>query len=293
LAAESGIDDARRGLSGSTVYGVASELELGGFDERLTRCIALACIEDSAAVDCFVNSIVCAGRLDIAATDANAWHVAGNVKLKIFNSNSRRCWLGCLPALLIASLVITEPTLTFADGGTLRLSQRCGDYQVSIFTSPATLRCGLIDISVLVQNLSDRKTRNDIPLMIRLVQANGDQPLNTLEQPATVAAATNKLMRAAVFEISKPGIWQGNILLNTDSETAVATNTVTKQEAASVAVAIENKAVSLNFELVISPPLPGWFELVPWIGWPFGAMALFLVHQGLASGSERKRMKIC
>lgn len=198
-----------------------------------------------------------------------------------------------MSALIIASLVVAEPRLTFADGGTLRLSQHCGDYQVSVFTAPATLRCGLIDISVLVQNSSDGKIRNDLPVMIRLAQANGDQPLDVLEQQATIAAATNKLMHAAVFEIPKSGIWHANIFLNTDSKVADTASTASIQETFNKIRSSKNDGEPLNFELAISPPLPGWFELAPWIGWPFGAMALFLIHQRLASGTGRKVAKIC
>jgi hypothetical protein len=43
----------------------------------------------------------------------------------------------------------------------------------------------------------------------------------------------------------------------------------------------------LVFDFAVSPPPPAWLDLAPWIGWPFGVVALFFVHQRLASGARR------
>ncbi len=50
--------------------------------------------------------------------------------------------------------VLLLPALARSDGGTIRLAQRCGDYQITVFTSPASVRAGPVDISVLVQEVS-------------------------------------------------------------------------------------------------------------------------------------------
>src|SRR5437868_5841580 len=39
-----------------------------------------------------------------------------------------------------------------ADGGMIRLSEQNGKYRITVFTSPAPLRAGPVDISVLVQD---------------------------------------------------------------------------------------------------------------------------------------------
>ncbi|HTQ39003.1 MAG TPA: hypothetical protein VMJ32_08240 [Pirellulales bacterium] len=172
-------------------------------------------------------------------------------------------------------MIAIQPALLWADGGTLRLSQRSGNYQVSVFTSPAVLRCGPIDISVLVQDAATGKVRDDVPLTVRMVpsdNAKRDRSTGVLEQPASTTVATNKLFQAAVFEVSQPGMWQGRVSLSTRS------NATDRME-------LGEKP--LVFDLDISPPLPAWLELAPWIGWPFAAMALFLVHQRLASRTRR------
>ncbi|HEV3163089.1 MAG TPA: hypothetical protein VGZ22_03530, partial [Isosphaeraceae bacterium] len=45
-----------------------------------------------------------------------------------------------------------------ADGGTLRVSERQGAYEVTVFTAPAFLRAGPVEISVLVQDSATGET---------------------------------------------------------------------------------------------------------------------------------------
>jgi len=45
-----------------------------------------------------------------------------------------------------------------ADGGTLRLWERAGNYKVAVFTDPTPLRAGPVDVSVFVQDASNRGT---------------------------------------------------------------------------------------------------------------------------------------
>jgi len=53
--------------------------------------------------------------------------------------------------LLLSSLILHPSSLLLADGGTVRLSQQQGNYQIAVLTTPTPLRAGPIDISVLVQ----------------------------------------------------------------------------------------------------------------------------------------------
>jgi hypothetical protein len=169
----------------------------------------------------------------------------------------------CVACVLFLLLLIVRPRLLWADGGTLQLSQRCGDFQVSVFTSPAGLRCGAIDISVLVQDVATGMVRADVPVTVQMTQAaekNVDRPTAVLSQTTSTAAATNKLFQAAVFDVPQPGTWLTSVSLE-DRE-------------------------PLTFELAVSPPLPAWMEIAPWFGWPFAAVVLFVVHQGLVSNGK-------
>jgi hypothetical protein len=176
--------------------------------------------------------------------------------------------------ILLIALLLLRPAWVWADGGTLRISEHCADFQVTVFTSPAVLRCGPIDVSVLLQETATSKVRTDVPLTVRLEQSDSSDHNHTpivLELPATTAMATNKLFRAAVFNVADPGNWQVTILLGGDSVDQVQPHSLNPP----------------TFEVTISPPPPPWLALAPWIAWPFAAIALFFVHQRLASAPAR------
>ena len=156
----------------------------------------------------------------------------------------------------LAISFLLYPSLVLADGGTLRLSQRSGDYQVSVFTSPAVLRAGQIDISVLVQDAATGQVCTDVPISITL---QSDDETTQLQQPATTYAATNKLFRAALFDVPREGTWRAGIIVG---ETAI------------------------SFNFAVAPPAPAWLALAPWVGWPFVLVALFVWHQRLVSRRE-------
>lgn len=156
--------------------------------------------------------------------------------------------------------LLLYPSLVLADGGTLRISQRCGDYQVSVFTSPAVLRAGLIDISVLVQDAATGQVRTNLPISIQL-QSDEERSIQ-LQQPADASAATNKLFRAALFDVPRAGTWKASVLVG---------------------------KIPVSFDFAVAPPPPAWLALAPWIGWPFVLAALFLWHQRLVWRREVRR----
>ncbi len=164
--------------------------------------------------------------------------------------------------LLVLASIIALPGTAWADGGTLRLSQRSGDYQISVFTSPAVLRAGVVDISVLMQDSATGAVRNDVPISIELIPA--DQPALKLEQPATTSAATNKMFRAAQFDVPRPGSWEARVCIG------------------------ERQPAHVSFKFDVAPPPPAWLQLAPWVGWPLVLVALFIWHQRLASRRETR-----
>jgi hypothetical protein len=155
------------------------------------------------------------------------------------------------------ALILLGSSPARADGGTLCLVERAGPYQVAVFTAPTPLRAGPVDVSVLVQ---DAATGAHVPaarVTIRLTPAGRRGPV--LEYPATEEAATNKLFRAAVFELPSAGRWE-------------------------VEVRVEGPggAARVRCEVEAGEPLPRWLTLWPWVGWPALAIGLFAVHQALA-----------
>jgi len=96
--------------------------------------------------------------------------------------------------------------------GTVRLSQRRGGYQITIFTAPVPFRAGPVDISVLVQ---DAVTAAPIPdARIEIGVAPSGCPQEQVRTRATAEAATNKLFQAASFELPTAGRWQVEVAIN-------------------------------------------------------------------------------
>ena len=92
----------------------------------------------------------------------------------------------------------------FGDGGTMRISEKKGGFQITVFTSPAPFRAGPVDISVLVQDALTGDLVPETRVTVRMAKPGQ----LALEYPATRAAATNKLLHAAQFELPDPGRWQ-------------------------------------------------------------------------------------
>src|SRR5262249_21986920 len=114
----------------------------------------------------------------------------------------RRFWEASLTALLALA---TWPPAARADGGTLRLWERAGNYQVSVFTAPAPFRAGPVDVSVFVQDAATGRHVPEARVSVRLTARTG--PGLTLDYEATPGAATNKLFHAAHFDLPAPGRW--------------------------------------------------------------------------------------
>ena len=171
--------------------------------------------------------------------------------------------------LPIATVLLLCPALARADGGTLRLHERAGDFQVSVFTAPELPRVGTIDISVLVQDASTGHVRLDVPVQIELHQLDSANLL--LDKPADAASANNKLYQAAQFEIPNPGRWSAEIIIGRQTQ-----STSTADSGSSAA-----PESPLAFQFDVAPPSPPWLELAPWVAWPFAIIALFLLHQRL------------
>ena len=139
-----------------------------------------------------------------------------------------------------------------ADGGALRLSGTAGGYRISVFTAPTPFRAGPVDVSVLVQDASTGNPAPQVPVTIRMTRYGGPD----LEYPATTEAATNKLFRAAPFELPDAGRW-----------------------ALQVRVDGRDGPATIGGEVEAAESLPRWPEMWPWFAWPALVIVLFSVHQ--------------
>jgi hypothetical protein len=159
-----------------------------------------------------------------------------------------------LRTTVLAILLLAGVSSARGDGGTLRRSRRVADWQVSVFTSPAPLRAGPVDVSVLVQQATTGRVLLDVPVTVRVWPA--DDPDRVREVRASSEAATNKLFQAALLELPAAGRYR-------------------------VAVTVGG-AAPVDFEVEADAPPPAWLDLAAWLGWPFAAVLLFAVHQTLA-----------
>ena len=154
----------------------------------------------------------------------------------------------------VPSLLLASASTLHADGGALRVRERAGNYTVAVFTSPTPLCAGPVDFSVLVQDAATCECLPDSQVTIRLVRDGGE----LFEYPATTEVATNKLFRAAVFELPAAGWWNVHVAIDGPRGTA-----------------------GVHFMIEAAEPPPRWLELWPWYAWPALAIALFGVHQTL------------
>jgi hypothetical protein len=161
---------------------------------------------------------------------------------------------------LLSSLLPPPSSLARADGGTLCLRERAGNYQIAVFTAPTPLRAGPVDVSVLVQDAATGKQLSEARVAVSLTQSD-----RSLTYPATAAAATNKLFHAAQFHLPGPGRW--NLRIDVEGPRDSAT---------------------VQCEMEAAEPLPSGFELGPWIGWPFAVVILFGLHQLLVRRRSRR-----
>jgi hypothetical protein len=146
------------------------------------------------------------------------------------------------------------------DGGTLRISGKKDGFLITVFTAPTPFRAGPVDISVLVQDALTGEPVPEMPVTVHLTKAGQVR----LEYSATSEAATNKLLRAAQFELPEPGIWEIEVQVE----------------------GLHGPAV-MRCELEAAPPLPKWLEMWPWICWPTLAIALFVMCAFRVEGDKR------
>ena len=107
---------------------------------------------------------------------------------------------------LAAALMLLLPQEARPDGGVVRLRETRGEIVVTVFTPPDPLRAGVVDVSVLVQDLAGA------PVLDAEVTIRFDPPPGGASSGVTVRAsharATNKLFQAAQVELGEVGLWR-------------------------------------------------------------------------------------
>src|SRR5579859_1118640 len=106
------------------------------------------------------------------------------------------------PKLLLTFVAILAPARLFADGGTIQLRKEAGALVITVFTSPAPLSAGPVDISLLLQNRNGLEPVLDanVSLLLR-ADASGAE----ITTRPTREQAQNKLLYAAPVTLVDPG----------------------------------------------------------------------------------------
>lgn len=154
-----------------------------------------------------------------------------------------------------------------ADGGQVCVSERHGEFQVTVFTSPNPLRAGPIDVGVLVQKVETGDAVVDAKVLLELTSS--DPMLPPIRAVATREGATNKLMRAALLDLPVAGQWNTRVEVTPHGESPL----------------------NLSFTVDAAPPLPAWLTIWPWFTWPLAAIALFVVHRWLVGRRQSHRLQ--
>ena len=155
-----------------------------------------------------------------------------------------------------------------ADGGQVQSVQQQGNYQMTVFTSPVPLRAGLVDISVALQDSNTGDIVRDSQIEIGLCPPL--QSVATIHAVATRDSATNKLLKAALIELTSAGIWKVAVRAETSDM---------------------NAPIETQFSMEIAPPSPAWISVWPWFAWPAIPIVLFWIHLRLVARRLRNRSK--
>lgn len=163
---------------------------------------------------------------------------------------------------LVAAACVVGPPAARGDGGKLRASTQTRGLDIAVFTDPTPVRTGTLDVSLFVRPLPAGETR---PLPAFQVCAYPvAAPAKRHCEPATPAEATNKLFRAAQLELTQPGLWQVEVVVDSADGWVVT-----------------------SFQLPVEEGPPQWAAYALWIGLPAVAVLLFAAHRWLVWRRER------
>jgi hypothetical protein len=175
----------------------------------------------------------------------------------LFDDKSPGKTRSIVSGLIVAGLLVgLRGAVARADGGAVRYSDRLGGCRVTVFTSPTPLRAGPVDVSVFVQDVETGEPIVDAEVIV--VAKLQNQPAETLRALLATAAATNKLLQAANFEIPQSGSWELTVKI------------------------VSPRAVEqAQLVVEVGKPLAHQWAWYPWLCWPLVPIVLFALHRVL------------
>jgi hypothetical protein len=168
-------------------------------------------------------------------------------------------------AAIVLLLGLCAPIGLRADGGTLQVRRQAGPWLVTVFTSPALPRAGIIDFTVLLQDPASLEPVLDAEVEIRASDERG----TTVSRGARHDAAQNRLFYGALLTLHE-GEWGYEIAVKDGS--AQPKNQATARGSLQVFAPSEPRLASHWHELALAPLL----------------LLLFGFHQWLALSAKRR-----
>jgi hypothetical protein len=127
------------------------------------------------------------------------------------------------PKLLLPVAIMLAQASALADGGTVQLRQDAGLFVITVFTAPAPLSAGPVDISLLLQNRNGLEPVLDANVSL-LLRANTSG--SEIRARPTREQAQNKLLYAAPVTFAESGKWELDIAILKNGERTGATGTI-------------------------------------------------------------------
>jgi hypothetical protein len=120
---------------------------------------------------------------------------------------------------LIVVLGLSGASTLLADGGALLFQNQAGTLMISVFASPTPVTPGPVDLSVMVQNVSNHSIVEDARVMLKL-QRGGTR----IETAAAREQASNKLLYAAHLNLlpDSEGDWRLTVQVSSPETAASA-----------------------------------------------------------------------
>jgi hypothetical protein len=159
-------------------------------------------------------------------------------------------------ALLLGISLLALPMIVHGDGGRVQLQQKADSFLITVFATPAPLRAGLVEVSVLIQSVENDQPVLDAQVQISLRSESG----MTARADARRADAKNKLLYATLVNLPESGQWQIEVEVKHGG-------TISK----------------VAGFLVVAPAWPLFLSYWRWLVLPPFAIALFILNQRLRS----------
>jgi hypothetical protein len=166
-------------------------------------------------------------------------------------------------------------TCCYGDGGAVIARQAVDGLQLTVFASPAPVRAGPVDVSVLVQK--DEKPVLDAAVDISWeakspASADWLPPCCVMDArtegiPALRGHSNNRFLYSAIIPIKASG-----------------------PSALRIRILETGREVLLSCDLDVRSPLPPLLAFWPWLAFPPVAIAGFVLHQRLSRPRERSLM---